>query len=56
MPALIRAIRRVHASGIESEVVTARDGRAIMTRSGAPRRPIVPVDASVPISRATNAG
>ncbi len=56
MPTLVRAIRRVHCRGIEFEVVSARDSRAIAARRGRSRRPIIAVDASVPESSATNTG
>ncbi len=56
MPALVRAIRRVHCRGIEFEVVSARDSRAIVARRGRSRRPIIAVDASVPESSTTNTG
>ena len=56
MPTLVRAIRRVHCRGIEFEVVSARDSRAIVARRGRSRRPLVAVDASVPESSATNTG
>ena len=56
MPALDRAIRRVHRRGSEPEVVSARDSRAIVTRRGRSRRPNIAVDASEPESNATNTG
>ena len=46
--AVIRAIRRVHASSIKVEVVSARRSHAVISRTRATRRPPVAVDASVP--------
>ncbi len=46
--AVIRAIRRVHTSGIKVEVVSARSSHAIISRRRRSRRPPVAVLASVP--------
>ena len=44
----MRAIRRVHTSGIKVEVVSARSSHAIISRRRPARRPPVAVLASVP--------
>ncbi len=50
MPALDRAVRRVHVREPKVEGVTARDSRAIIASRRRPRRPIVSSVASVPES------
>ncbi len=54
MPATVRAIRRVNRRLMESEVVSARDSRAIIASRRRPRRPPVAVLASVPESTSSH--
>ncbi len=50
----MRAIRRVHTSGIKVEVVSARSSHAIISRRRPARRPPVAFVASVPKSTSSS--